>query len=312
MRARTDGNDVGYGTIAASGPNACILHWTRNDRAIRGDELLLLDAGVECIAGNYDVAIGRRQADCGCGYADAEDNAFAAVAYDYTFRHTSAEFADWMTTLPTERRESVDGVDVHLVHGSPLALNDFWWESLPDEQHRLRIAASGADVICCTHSGMPWIRRFGGDDRRDDKGDDRGEGTGAEGRETLVVNVGVIGRPANDGGRHVWYALLDCADPRAEERQWGRLPPDTGAERRLRAEATLLRWQAEARAKREREAAILDAYRAGVKWREIVERYGIPKTTLYELLAKHAVATRRWRKRGPRSPPNGPGIGPVD
>ncbi len=47
MRARIDGNDVGYGTIAASGPNACILHWTRNDRAIGRGELLLLDAGVE-------------------------------------------------------------------------------------------------------------------------------------------------------------------------------------------------------------------------------------------------------------------------
>ncbi len=172
---------------------------------------ILLDAGVECIAGNYDVAIGRRQADCGCGYADADDNAFAAVAYDYTFRHTSAEFAHWMTTLATERRERVDGVDLHLVHGSPLALNDFWWESLPDEQHRLRIAASGADVICCTHSGIPWIRRFGGDQGADDPGAE----TGADGRETLVVNVGVIGRPANDGGRHVWYALLDCAEGRA-------------------------------------------------------------------------------------------------
>lgn len=47
LRARTDGHDVGYGTIAASGPNACVLHWTRNDRAIREGELLLLDAGVE-------------------------------------------------------------------------------------------------------------------------------------------------------------------------------------------------------------------------------------------------------------------------
>ena len=47
MRARIDGNDVGYNTIAASGPDACTLHWTRNDRRIGTDELLLLDAGVE-------------------------------------------------------------------------------------------------------------------------------------------------------------------------------------------------------------------------------------------------------------------------
>ena len=47
LRARTEGNYVGYGTIAAAGPHACILHWTRNDGALRPGELLLLDAGVE-------------------------------------------------------------------------------------------------------------------------------------------------------------------------------------------------------------------------------------------------------------------------
>ncbi|MCY9783968.1 aminopeptidase P family protein [Nocardiopsis sp. EMB25] len=47
LRARVEGNDVGYGTIAASGPNATTLHWTRNDGPVRDGELLLLDAGVE-------------------------------------------------------------------------------------------------------------------------------------------------------------------------------------------------------------------------------------------------------------------------
>ena len=47
MRARTDGNDVGYGSIVASGAHACILHWTRNDGILNPGELLLLDAGVE-------------------------------------------------------------------------------------------------------------------------------------------------------------------------------------------------------------------------------------------------------------------------
>jgi len=46
-RARIEGNDLGYETIAAAGAHACILHWIVNDGAIRGDELLLLDAGVE-------------------------------------------------------------------------------------------------------------------------------------------------------------------------------------------------------------------------------------------------------------------------
>lgn len=47
LRARTEGNDVGYGTIAAAGAHACTLHWTRNDGPVRKGDLLLLDAGVE-------------------------------------------------------------------------------------------------------------------------------------------------------------------------------------------------------------------------------------------------------------------------
>jgi Xaa-Pro aminopeptidase len=47
LRARVEGNDVGYGTIAASGPHACVLHWTRNDGKMARNQLLLLDAGVE-------------------------------------------------------------------------------------------------------------------------------------------------------------------------------------------------------------------------------------------------------------------------
>lgn len=46
-RARAEGNGVGYGTVAASGPHACILHWTRNDGPLKAGDLLLLDAGVE-------------------------------------------------------------------------------------------------------------------------------------------------------------------------------------------------------------------------------------------------------------------------
>jgi Xaa-Pro aminopeptidase len=47
-RARLEGNDVGYDTIAASGAHATFLHWTRNDGQVEYGDLLLLDAGVEC------------------------------------------------------------------------------------------------------------------------------------------------------------------------------------------------------------------------------------------------------------------------
>jgi Xaa-Pro aminopeptidase len=46
-RARLEGYDLGYETIAASGAHACTLHWTRNDGEVRESDLILVDAGVE-------------------------------------------------------------------------------------------------------------------------------------------------------------------------------------------------------------------------------------------------------------------------
>ena len=46
-KARTEGNDIGYTTIAAGGAHACVLHWIRNDGKVNSGELVLVDAGVE-------------------------------------------------------------------------------------------------------------------------------------------------------------------------------------------------------------------------------------------------------------------------
>jgi Xaa-Pro aminopeptidase len=40
-RARVEGNDLGYNTIAASGSHACVLHWNRNDGDVKPGDLLL-------------------------------------------------------------------------------------------------------------------------------------------------------------------------------------------------------------------------------------------------------------------------------
>ncbi len=151
---------------------------------------LLLEHDVTTIAGNYDVAIGRGDDDCGCGYADERDNRYAQIMYDYTRAHTSAAFAGWMASLPGELRVRIGGVDAHLVHGSPLAINDFLWESLPDEELALRVQGSGAQLLLCSHTGIAWSRVVDG---------------------TRIVNVGAIGRPANDGRPEVWYAVIDLA-----------------------------------------------------------------------------------------------------
>ena len=152
---------------------------------------ILTDNTVECVAGNYDVAIARGDTDCGCGYRDPRTTSTPnSSTTTPSPPPTATSPPGWAPCPPNAGRPSTAS-DVHMVHGSTLALNDFWWESLPEEQHRLRAEASGADVVLCTHSGLPWQRQVG---------------------DTLAVNVGVLGKPANDGRHEVWYAILDLDD----------------------------------------------------------------------------------------------------
>jgi predicted phosphodiesterase len=149
----------------------------------------LLDAGVRAIRGNYDDSISRGLDDCQCGYTNPRDNYFARLSYRYTFRNTSERWRRWMGDLPEERRVSLGGREALMCHGSPRRMNEFLWESTTSSQFLEHLADEHrADVILATHTGIPWKRRLSG------------------GR--LFVNVGALGRPANDGRTEVWYALL--------------------------------------------------------------------------------------------------------
>lgn len=99
-RAREEGNDLGYDTIAACGNNATVLHWIRNTGQVREGELILVDAGVEDdslytaditrtlpVSGTYsDVQRRVYQA-----VLDAADAAFALVKPGTRFREIHAE-----------------------------------------------------------------------------------------------------------------------------------------------------------------------------------------------------------------------------
>ena len=146
--------------------------------------------GIPVVQGNYDDAVGNEKPDCGCGYTDPRDNHFARISYAYTSEKTSAEHRPWLAALPPRIRLDLDGKRYVLVHGSPRLQNEFLWESATPDGLLERFASSSeADVLLCTHTGIHWQRRL------------------PSGRR--VVNVGALGRPANDGRTEVWYAFLD-------------------------------------------------------------------------------------------------------
>ncbi|MDL5486306.1 aminopeptidase P family protein [Microbacterium wangruii] len=124
QRARSDGNAVGYDTIAASGPHACYLHWTRNDGAVLPGDLILIDAGAE-VDSLYTADITRTLPVSGTftdiqrriyeTVREAADAAFAAARPGVTFRtlHETAlavlarRTAEW-GLLPVTAEEALD------------------------------------------------------------------------------------------------------------------------------------------------------------------------------------------------------------
>jgi predicted phosphodiesterase len=152
---------------------------------------LLHEHGVQCIQGNYDHSIGNDLADCQCGYTDPRDNYFAQISYDYTLGHTSPANRAWIRELPVQRRVELGRHRLLLCHGSPRRTNEFLWESTTSTHFLEHLATDHqADVILATHTGMKWHRRLSGDRH--------------------FINVGVLGRPENDGHTNVWYTLLEA------------------------------------------------------------------------------------------------------
>ncbi|WOQ70308.1 aminopeptidase P family protein [Microbacterium limosum] len=124
QRARSDGNGEGYDTIAASGPHACYLHWTRNDGEVVPGDLILVDAGVEVdtfytaditrtlpVSGRF-TPVQRRVYEA---VREAADAAFAAARPGARFREVheaamtviAARVAEW-GLLPVSADEALD------------------------------------------------------------------------------------------------------------------------------------------------------------------------------------------------------------
>lgn len=137
-RARADGNTVGYDTIAASGPHACILHWTHNDGPVVPGDVILIDAGVE--AESYYTADITRTLPINGTFTEtqrlvyetvreAADAAFAIVTPGIRFReiHQAAmsviarRTAEW-GMLPVSADEALEVDNQHhrryMVHGT--------------------------------------------------------------------------------------------------------------------------------------------------------------------------------------------------
>jgi predicted phosphodiesterase len=160
--------------------------------------------------GNCEESLANDEADCGCGFAaDSECSLLAVTWYEYANRRVGAAQRRWMQALPRSIDFTMAASSFRVVHASLDSINEFVFASSERATRLAQIRSVGVDAVIGGHSGIPFGQRLD---------------------ERYWLNAGVIGMPANDGGGHGWYLLLE-PHSQGVEASWHRLDYDHAASR---------------------------------------------------------------------------------
>ncbi len=155
---------------------------------------VIAERAIPTIYGNYDWAIARDEADCGCAYVTEHDKRIGQLSVDWTLEHTDSRSKDFMRGLPFDLRFQLGGNRVRLVHGSPRKVNEYLFEDKPAKTFERIAAGADCDVLVFGHTHKPWVREYGG---------------------VLFVNCGSVGKP-KDGDPRGAFAVLAADGDRVQ------------------------------------------------------------------------------------------------
>ena len=162
---------------------------------------LIRDWGIQVLMGNCEEALAYSESDCGCGFeAGSSCSTLALTWYQYADRRVTAEQRRWMQSLPRRIDFEMSGTRFKMVHGSLSSINEFVFAS-QDAAFKQAGIVRVANIDEC---GIPFGQRIG---------------------NCYWSNAGVIGMPANDGGSHGWYMLIEPRDSTISV-SWHRLEYD--------------------------------------------------------------------------------------
>ena len=145
--------------------------------------------GCHVLMGNCEESLAVAAADCGCGFTEGTAcDLLSGQWYRYANERLDAGSRQWMQGLPRQIRFELAGRRCCVVHGSVSSINRFVFASNLEMIAANEMAAAGAEVVIAGHSGIPFTQPVAGG---------------------VWHNAGVIGMPANDGEKTVWYSLLE-------------------------------------------------------------------------------------------------------
>ncbi len=163
------GDLVGYGTF----PNEVVEFVRRRN--------------IPTIEGNYDRGVGANSDDCGCAYQTEAARQLGDRSIAWTNDAITPENRTYLAGLPKQIQVELGDRTILLVHGSPRRVNEYLYEDRPDETFERLLDVTGAAVLVCGHTHIPYHKSLEG------------------GRH--VVNAGSVGKP-KDGDPRACYVVL--------------------------------------------------------------------------------------------------------
>ncbi len=140
------------------------------------------------VQGNCEESLGTGSDDCGCGFDPGSAcDVLSAQWYRYASANLDLHSRAWMRGLPAQIAFSWGGRRWLAVHGTSRQQNRFLFASANKAQLAAELPQD-TDIVVAGHCGIPFTRRV---------------------RSQLWHNAGVIGMPANDGTRRVWFSVAE-------------------------------------------------------------------------------------------------------
>lgn len=142
--------------------------------------------GVFSILGNYDEAVGFYLPTCGCKADSVTDKLRTENSLGWTAKQVTEDNKAYLRNLEEEHEITLNGVSIHLTHGSPFSINEYVYES-DIEKHDDICEEVDADILVMGHTHMPYIKQVDG---------------------KVLINPGSVGRP-KDGDIRAAFCVVD-------------------------------------------------------------------------------------------------------
>lgn len=174
--------------IGSRGPDMIICTGDLVGYASRPNDVIevIRKNNIPTVMGNYDDAVGNMRLICGCDYKDERLLRLGEQSLSWTLNNTTEDNKKWLRDLPREARLELGGIKLLLLHGSPRELNEYLYETTPDDYLNELLRETNSDVLVCGHTHLPYMKKV------------------AAG---YVVNAGSAGKPKH-GNPNVTYVVL--------------------------------------------------------------------------------------------------------